>query len=337
MIHVFEGPSADVVWNQAFHRLRSPFADEEASRAGEVSELLRAVLHIENPRRRWVVGRVPAMNPAFAIAEVLWLLRGRSDANFLLHWNRSLRKFVGNSTELHGAYGRRLRFHLGFDQLERAAKALVEKPETRQVVLQIWDGRIDLPDEDGTPASQDVPCNLSSMLKVRGDRLEWTQTMRSNDLFRGLPYNIVQFTFLQEVLAGWIGIEVGSYAQWSDSLHLYRKDAHLVDHVDIDDEGQTDDLRLPYLESTKVWKEMEDFCGILPQLKSEADLLISVERVSMPRGYVDLALVLCAEEARRRGWIDAVPATIAKCGNASLRTMFNRWCDERPSRSGNAL
>lgn len=47
--------------------------------------------------------------------------------------------------------------------------------------------------------------------------------MRSNDVHRGLPYNVVQFTTLQEVMAGWLGLEVGGYHHWSDSLHLYRR------------------------------------------------------------------------------------------------------------------
>ena len=50
------------------------------------------------------------------------------------------------------------------------------------------------------------------------------QIVRSNDLFRGVPYNFVQFTSLQEILAGWLGIELGTYNQISDSLHLYTED-----------------------------------------------------------------------------------------------------------------
>jgi len=75
----------------------------------------------------------------------------------------------------------------------------------------------DFPDEEGRPASQDILCNVLSMLKIRDGRLEWTQVMRSNDLFRGVPYNFVQFTVLQEVIAGWLGLEVGAYDHVSDS------------------------------------------------------------------------------------------------------------------------
>ena len=61
----------------------------------------------------------------------------------------------------------------------------------------------------GNPSAEDIPCNLSSLLKIRKNQLEWMQINRSNDIYRGLPYNIVQFTTLQELMASWLGIEVG--------------------------------------------------------------------------------------------------------------------------------
>ena len=84
---------------------------------------------------------------------------------------------------------------------------------------------LDFPSDNGLPVADDIPCNICSMLKVRNGRLEWSQIMRSNDIFLGLPHNFVQFMTLQEVLAGWIGIEPGTYTHFADSLHLYEKNA----------------------------------------------------------------------------------------------------------------
>jgi thymidylate synthase len=41
--------------------------------------------------------------------------------------------------------------------LERAYQALSKNPESRQVVLQIWDSTVDLPATDGKPSAEDVP------------------------------------------------------------------------------------------------------------------------------------------------------------------------------------
>src|SRR5439155_956769 len=172
---------------------------------------LHAALSIRDSRQRWVASRFPPLNPPFAIAEVIWIICGRQDSKFLNYFNPKLPNFAGTGPTYYGAYGFRLREHFGVDQLERAYRALHSNKDSRQVVLQIWDPRMDLPTESGEPRAPDVPCNLTAILKVRGGRLEWTQVMRSNDLFRGLPHNIVQFTSLQEVIAGWLGLEPGTY------------------------------------------------------------------------------------------------------------------------------
>jgi len=82
--------------------------------------------------------------------------------------------YTGPGKRYHGAYGHRLWCWFGFDQLERTYLALKNNPDSRQVVLHIWDPKIDLPDEEGRPAAPDVPCNVLSMLKVRDGKLEWT-------------------------------------------------------------------------------------------------------------------------------------------------------------------
>ncbi|WP_417924869.1 thymidylate synthase [Collimonas pratensis] len=73
----------------------------------------------------------------------------------------------------------------------------------------------------------------------------WRLT-RSNDLYLGTPHNVVQFTCLQEIMAGWLGIEVGSYVQICDSLHLYEHDlAHFTVSLQVPSVRNTDTLALP--------------------------------------------------------------------------------------------
>ena len=48
--------------------------------------------------------------------------------------------------------------------------------------------------------------------------------MRSSDIFLGLPYDVQQFTFLQQLLAHWLGVELGPYVHVAGSAHVYEKD-----------------------------------------------------------------------------------------------------------------
>ena len=193
----------------------------QASRAGDTCEALHVAIEIEDPSQHWVLSRSPAVNPAFGIAEVIWILAGSNDANILNYWFPGLPHFSGDGATYPGAYGYRLRRHFGLDQIHRAFDVLNANPDSRQVVLQYWDGRTDLPCSNGVAQTSDIPCNVISMLKVRDGRLDWTQVMRSSDVCRGLPYNFLQFTMLQEMFAGWLDLQLGRYHHWSDSLHAY--------------------------------------------------------------------------------------------------------------------
>lgn len=325
MIRVFAGTTANEVWRAAAELLQRDSQLVANPLGGGSRELHHVGLSIDNPRERWVFARDPALNPAFALAEVVWILRGRNDAAFLSHWNRSLSQFVGPThSHLHGAYGHRLRAHLGLDQLTRASRALATMPASRQVVLQVWDAVSDLPLEDGTPVSKDVPCNVLACLKVVRGRLEWLQIVRSNDLFRGLPYNLVQWTCLQEIIAGWIGVDVGSYNQISDSLHLYDSDASSLTISRVTPATNPDSMSLPQPQCESEFARVEEYVERLALHGASAvEEVLACDDVCRPlRNWL---AVFCAETYRRERERDLAFATIAQCRNPALALAWTRW------------
>ncbi len=330
MISVFNGSSADDVWVRLAKEFqRSGVVRVQRSQNGETKEILHVAISISDPKQRWVMSRRPALNPAFALAEVVWIMNGRRDLAFLKFWNTKYQDFVGSGPELHGAYGYRLRHHLGRDQLERAYQVLDHEPDTRQVVLQIWDSRIDMPKPDGTPVSKDVPCNVISMLKVRDSKLEWSQIIRSNDLFLGLPHNLVQFTSIQEIIAGWLNIECGTYNQISDSMHIYEDDKENIRKSLQSSQAilNTDSLALPRKESELVWKELEFRAERMITEKLKENGLRALSRwKTAPKAYQNILAVLAAEAARRHKWIgmaDEIMATV--CTNPAFKYLWTEW------------
>lgn len=328
-MRLFEGRTANEAWSGAAAAfLVEGEAQEQASRSGSTREILHAAFTIHGPLERWVLAREPAINPAFAIAETVWILAGRDDSALPNHWNPELPKYTGTGERYHGAYGHRLRRRFGFDQLERAYLALKNSPDSRQVVLQIWDPGIDLPDEAGRVAARDVPCNVLSMLKVRDGKLEWTQVMRSNDLFRGVPYNFVQFTVLQEVMAGWLDLEVGSYDHLSDSLHVYEEDFESLRGFEerVDPAPNNDSLRLPKRESDEGFATLEDRLEAMTHdhLKEETMQGI-LEEDGLPGALQNLLRIAAADSARRRGWARLVEEAMSGCTNGALLQAWERW------------
>src|SRR5262245_10170110 len=98
MFTLFEGKTADELWQAVAGAFRSGNAVCQPSRAGPTREILRAAMSLSDPRQRWVLSRQPAINPAFAIAKVIWIVTGRNDAQFLNYFNRALPKFAGNES-----------------------------------------------------------------------------------------------------------------------------------------------------------------------------------------------------------------------------------------------
>jgi thymidylate synthase len=331
-MQAFEAVTANEAWIKAAEVLRNKSTlSLQAGRGGATNEALHVSFEIREPIQRWVVGRVPAISVAFAIVEVIGIMNGRRDSAYLNFFNPRLPELAGYGPEYHGAYGHRIRVNLGFDQLNRAFTALKNNPNGRQTALQIWDAKQDFPHADGSPCADDIPCNLCSMLKIRHGKLEWTQIMRSNDLFKGLPYNIVQFTSLQEVVAGWLGVPVGSYVHFSDSLHLYADEVdQAYRYEDVIPAPNTDSLALPRPESDTVWTEMNRRVDLLVNSELRIDKYHEVAQLGKaPTSFGNLMRVVVADAARRRGHVDVAYDVMEACTNPLLTQLWTRWASRK--------
>jgi len=327
----FEGQSVNEIYRQlAAYRHLGQGWSPQSSRNGGTEEVLHVVMTLRSPRERWLTCRRPAINPAFALAEVVWILKGRNDARFLNAFCPGLPRFVGETAEHYGAYGYRLHRHFGVNQLERAYLALKDNPTSRQVVLQIWDVVSDLPDEHGQPKSADIPCNIGAMLKVRDSRLHWTQVMRSTDLFRGLPYNFIQFTFLQELLASWLGLDLGPFELWSDSLHVYDSDSDVLCVLPAGGDDEVSRSRPIILTKDQteaaVHAVVDRIDHAIDAVSTPRQLLELADWQSDPV-FGDILSIMLAELARRRQWWAVVVRLTGHLHDCQLEKVWRAWAE----------
>ena len=326
MVQAIYGETANDVWKQATEKLLKSGVNMVESRSGKTYELLHTIFSINDPRQRWVTYRDPPISIAFALAEVVWILNGSNDARVINYWNPTLSTYAGNGEIYHGAYGHRIRKNFGFDQMERAYDILKNNSESRQTVIQIWSPKDDIPDPLGNPVAQDIPCNICSLLKVRDSKLEWTQIIRSNDIYRGVPYNFVQYTTLQEILAGWLEIDVGSYTQLSDSLHLYQLDKQKLSIVEREDILNFDRLALKKHRSEALFRDIFDRMKDMScRSFSKENLLKTAYLHSGYEAYDNILLVIAAYTARKMGYEDLVLRFIASCTNQLFRQIWMNW------------
>lgn len=112
-------------------------------------------------------------------------------------------------------------------QLMRCYNLLKEDPSSRRAILTIHNPVWDVVDGD----SKDIPCTLNLHFLIRENKLHCFCQMRSNDIWYGLPHNVMMFTFLQRAMAGWLGLEAGDYIHRANSLHIYEKHWENIERV----------------------------------------------------------------------------------------------------------
>lgn len=328
---IIEGDDSNQLWYTVYNEIIATNNLVESTK-GETLELSQVMICLNNPRQRWISSRRPSISIAFALAEVVWILNKSNDSRVINYWNPVLSKYSGTDEEYYGAYGYRLGYEFGIDQLSAAYYALKNNPNTRQVVLEYYKPDIDIPNTDGTSKASDIPCNVASIVKIRNKKLDWTQIMRSNDVILGLPYNIVQFTFLQEVLAGWLRIEVGKYTHFSDSMHMYLSDINQYSAL-----NEVNPTNKDIFDQTKDVSEVI-FSEIYSRMKyiSEQSEMISQRKLEelsfLNSGYEcfnNMMLIISAYVARKMNYKILEIKLIESCTNEVYVYQWKKWRDKQ--------
>lgn len=201
------------------YRLYTEFVDEPVSinpTKGKCIEKIGVMLHLQNPLQRLSRSETKG-KPFSAIGELLWYLSGSNELKFIEYYLSIYSCYAEDDGSVYGAYGPRLLDKDGIDQFRSVINILKAKEHSRQAVIQLFDAK------DIIAGKKEVPCTTTLQFFVRDGKLHMFTSMRSNDMFRGLPHDIFAFTFMQEMVARILGKELGEYHHSVGSMHLYDK------------------------------------------------------------------------------------------------------------------
>lgn len=288
--------------------------------------------HYSFPEQRVLFNPVRDANPFFHFFEALWILNGQADVETLVKFNSQMAKFSDDEELFHAPYGHRLRYHFGIDQLAVAIEMLREDPDTRQVVLAIWD-----PANDLNVHSKDIPCNDMIFFKIREGFLNMTVSCRSNDALLGCyGANVVQFSTIQEFVARAVGVEVGWYRQVSDSFHVYTgSDAYNRDYTSTGvNYYQTDQA-----ESYPILGMREDYVEFLKELGLLMNSVLGmpvnvplksnyIKRVAFPLLWAWIAYK-DENNSLKNDRIDNALSELAECAASDWRIACEEWLERR--------
>lgn len=113
-------------------------------------------------------------------------------------------------------YNDRIRF-----QLERIIEELINKPGTRQAIIEVHNNIRDIDKLGGIGR---IPCSMHYQMLIRNNKLDMIYIMRSSDLLTHFANDNWLAIALQKYIAANINVEPGRYTFFTGSLHAYYKD-----------------------------------------------------------------------------------------------------------------
>ena len=163
------------------------------------------------------------------IHELLWFLRGETNVRSLNEHGVTIwDEWADEDGELGPVYGaqwRRWRAAapagsdstepVEIDQLARLVDQIRTEPDSRRLILSAWNvGELD--------AMKLPPCHLLFQFNVQREKLHCAMTMRSCDVFLGLPFNIASYALLTMMMAQVTDLVPGDLIVSLGDTHIYR-------------------------------------------------------------------------------------------------------------------
>lgn len=195
-----------------YHRIARHVIENGESIAG-TREVLGANITLLNQADSLPLACGRKLHTAIAAVEALQLIAGESHPQLMLKVSKNFENYMDGGT-FHGAYGPRIRA-----QYYPLISELQRHPDSRRAIMTIWNPAI-----DQQVGLHDYPCTTSLQFFIRNSMLNMQVYMRSNDVYRGLAYDVFQFTQLQMSIARELRVFVGTYRHYAASLHIYDDD-----------------------------------------------------------------------------------------------------------------
>jgi thymidylate synthase len=227
---------------------------------GYARELIGVLLEITNPRAR--LSRTETRGKLFsALGELCWYLAKTNRLDFIEYYIPKYAESADGEVIL-GGYGPRLFNWGGQDQVANVIRLLRNRPHSRRAVIQLFD-LTDIVEEH-----KDVPCTCTLQFMIRANALHLLTSMRSNDVFLGLPHDVFCFTMLQEIVARSLSVEIGSYKHVVGSLHLYDRDAAAA-HRFLEEGWQSTNTPMPVMPLGDPWPSVDALVDAESQIREK--------------------------------------------------------------------
>lgn len=193
----------------------------------KINEICDVALVIENPLSCLYTNYARSSQFKYIAAEFLWYFMGRNDIEYISKFAKFWKSIKNDDDTVNSSYGYLLfnnKNEHGVTQYQWALESLAQDKDSRQAVL-----HFNLPTHQRS-GNKDFVCTMYGIFQIRDNRLNFTVSMRSNDVILGLPTDIAFFSILQSQMlshlkshAGYPELEMGTYTHIANSSHIYER------------------------------------------------------------------------------------------------------------------
>lgn len=206
---------------------------ETRPRTLKIKENTNVSLVLENPLSCLYRNDYRSSQLKYISAELVWYFNARRDVDFISKYAKFWNSIQNEDGTVNSSYGYLLfgkKNRHGHTQYEWALNSLLKDKDSRQAVL-----HFNLP-EHQYETNKDFVCTMYGIFQIRNNRLNFTVSMRSNDVIWGLPTDIAFFTILQSQLLSHLNtkypdLTLGTYTHIANSYHIYEHHFDIVDRM----------------------------------------------------------------------------------------------------------
>ena len=239
---------------------------ETSPRDQKVKEVTGVSFRINNPRDR-VITEVNRKFPVKgALAEFLWYMTQNPNIEYITPYLPHWKNYSDDGVKVNSNYG----FRWG-EQIPAVIEKIKKDRDTRQAVVTLYDPGF------ATYYGKDNVCTPDFQFLLRDNLLHLIVNARSRDAIRGECIDQFTFSYLQELVANSLGVNVGFYQVNIGSLHIYEQHFNLFDSPMTFNEDMKKDLisvdktNLGYIQ---FWGDLLQYIKV--EEKVESDSLLTL-------------------------------------------------------------
>lgn len=209
-----------------------------APRGLMIRELTNIELQLDNPYSNLFTNSIRSPKLNYLYPELLWYFSGRNDLEFISHYSKFWNRIANEDGTVNSAYGNLLfteKNEYGLTEYQWALESLKKDKDSRQAIM-----RFNKP-KHSYIGNKDFVCTLNAIFHIRRNKngidvLNLTTTMRSQDVWFGIIYDIPFYTLLQQQMHKHLrkyypDLLMGDFRHYVLSEHIYEKDFEAVEKM----------------------------------------------------------------------------------------------------------